>query len=156
MKISFLFVGGHKEAWLDHVSETYLKKISYFFKCDLVRLKPSKILRDEALEKKKSESSLILSQIKENDFVVLCDEKGKEFRSLELSKEFVKWVERSPSRIVFVIGGAFGFDERLYQRANYKLSLSKLTLNHHFAQIFIMEQVYRSISIWKNLPYHNE
>ncbi len=156
MKLAFIFVGGHKESWLIERGESYQKKIDYFFKTDILRLKPSQIARDSAELKLQQECRAILEQIQPQDFVVLCDERGKSLSSKKFSEQFVKWCESQKSRIVFVIGGAFGANEELKKRSNYQLSLSELTFNHHLAQLVILEQVYRGISIWKNLPYHND
>ncbi len=156
MKLAFVFVGGHKEAWLKELSEGYQKKISFYFKAEIVRLKPSQLGRESSEVKLKQECASILDLIEPNDFLVLCDERGKSLTSQKFSEQFVKWCETQKSRIVFVIGGAYGANDELKKRANFQLSLSELTFNHHLAQLVILEQVYRGISIWKNLPYHND
>ena len=156
MKLAFVFVGGHKEAWLKELSDGYQKKLNYFFKTEVLRVKPSQIARESSDLKLKQECEAILKLVEPQDFLVLCDERGKLLTSVKFSQQFVKWCENQKSRIVFVIGGAYGANEELKSRSNYQMSLSELTFNHHLAQLVILEQVYRAISIWKNLPYHND
>lgn len=156
MKLAFVFVGGNKESWLKDLSESYQKKLSFYFKTEIVRLKPSQLGRESSEVKLKQECQSILDLVQPQDYLVLCDEHGKSLSSIEFSKQFVKWCESQKSRIVFVIGGAYGANHELKKRANFQLSLSDLTFNHHLAQLVILEQVYRGISIWKNLPYHND
>ena len=156
MKLAFVFVGGHKEAWLTELSDSYQKKLNFYFKTEILRVKPAQIARDTSGLKLKQECQSILNHIKPQDFVVLCDERGKSFNSKKFSEQMVSWIENQKSRIVFVIGGAFGSSEELKKRSNFQLSLSEFTFNHHLAQVLILEQMYRAISIWKNLPYHND
>ncbi len=156
MKLAFVFVGGHKETWLKELSDSYQKKLSYFFKTEIIRIKPSQIARESAELKLKQECDSILKLIEPQDFLVLCDERGKLMSSQKFSQQFVKWCENQKSRIVFVIGGAYGANAELKDRSNFQLSLSELTFNHHLAQLVVLEQIYRAISIWKNLPYHND
>jgi 23S rRNA (pseudouridine1915-N3)-methyltransferase len=156
VKLAFVCVGGHKEKWLVELTEDYQKRLQFFFKTEVLRLKPSKISRESSNVKCREECEAILGQLEAQDFVVLCDEKGRTFTSSNFSKQLVKWCENQKSRIVFVICGAYGASENLKTRANFTLSLSELTFNHHFAQAILLEQIYRAIAIWKNLPYHNE
>ncbi len=105
---------------------------------------------------KKEESSIIFKHLESSDFLILLDEGGKEFGS----RAFAGWLEKqlsfSHKRIVFLIGGAFGFSEEIYQRSNFKLSLSKMTYSHQLIRIIFTEQLYRAFSIIKNEKYHND
>jgi 23S rRNA (pseudouridine1915-N3)-methyltransferase len=104
---------------------------------------------------KKSDSNLILAKINTTDFVVLLDEKGKEYDSMSFA-EFLKGHQLiSTKNLVFVIGGAYGFSEELYQRSNAKISLSRLTFSHQMVRLFFTEQLYRAFTIIKGESYHH-
>jgi 23S rRNA (pseudouridine1915-N3)-methyltransferase len=154
--LQFLFVGGDKEKWLQEFESEYVKKLARFYRTEVVRMKPSKDDRSNADVKRKAESKLYLDKFKPTDFVVVLDERGDQLTSLQFSKKLERWLATGRSRIVFCIGGAFGFDDEVRGRADAILSLSSFVLNHHLAQAVVFEQVYRAISIHKNLPYHNE
>ena len=87
---------------------------------------------------------------------LILDENGKEFNSLQLSKEINKWMNQSISNVIFIIGGPYGFDQSVYNRANLKISLSKLTFSHQMVRLFFVEQIYRSFTILKGEPYHHQ
>lgn len=155
MILHFLFVGGDKEAWLQDFDGEYREKLSRHYRLEVTRLKPTKEERANADQKRRAETDVILGKIKPTDWVVLFDERGDAMTSIKFAKAMEGWLSRGKSRIVFVVGGAFGFDEPLRLRADVMVSLSAMILNHHLAQAVVMEQVYRAISIQKNLPYHN-
>ncbi len=156
MKLAFIFVGGHKEEWLMELSQEYFKKLNFFCSTEIIRIKPSKLARASSAQKLAAETADILKVLKSDDLLVVCDEKGDPVTSKKLSEKMVRFFERGRPRLVFLIGGAFGFNDEIRERADWKLSLSNLTFNHHIAQAVLLEQVYRSFAIWKNLPYHNE
>ncbi len=156
MILQFLFVGGDKEKWLQEFEAEYVKRVSRFYRTEVIRMKPSKDDRANAVVKRKAESKLFLEKVKPTDFVIVLDERGDQLTSLQFSKKLERWLSLGRSRIVFCIGGAFGFDDEVRTRADAVLSLSSFVLNHHLAQAVVLEQVYRAISIQKNLPYHNE
>ena len=116
-------------------------------------LKNTKSLTHE--QQKEKEGELILKQIQTADFVVLLDEHGKEYRSVE----FASWLQQKQhvaKRLVFVIGGPYGFSDAVYKRADEKVSLSKMTFSHQMVRLIITEQIYRSCTIIKGEPYHHE
>ncbi len=156
MILQCLFVGGDNEPWMREFEAEYEKKVSRFYKTEVVRMKPSKDDRALGDVKRKSESKLFLDRLKPNDYVVVFDERGENFTSIQFSKKMERWLAAGRARIVFCVGGAFGFDEEMRSRADQVVSLSSFVLNHHLAQAVVLEQVYRAISIQKNLPYHNE
>jgi 23S rRNA (pseudouridine1915-N3)-methyltransferase len=156
MKLAFVFVGGHKENWLLELSSSYIEKIGYFCPVELIRLKPSRQGRATKEIKLADETADLLRVLKKDDLVVICDEKGEQVTSIKLSAKLVKLFERGKPRVVILIGGAYGFGPEIRQRADWTWSFSLLTLNHHFAQALVLEQTYRALTIWKNLPYHNE
>lgn len=156
MKFEFLFVGGEREKWLQEFEREYATKIGYHYRVEVTRMKPSKDDRSQAEVKKKAESELFISKFKPTDFVVLFDERGDDLTSVQFAKKMEQWLTRGKSRMLFCIGGAFGFNDEIRSRADAVISLSSFVLNHHVAQAVVLEQVYRAISIQKNLPYHNE
>lgn len=156
MNLRFLFVGGEKVSWLDLFCTEYEKKISRFFKAEIVRMRPSKDDRGQSSFKQKYEAKLFLEKFKSTDFVVVFDERGESYSSQQFSKQFERWLAGGKSRVVFCVGGAFGFDDEVRKRADKIVSLSSFIMNHHLAQAVVLEQVYRALTIQKNLPYHNE
>jgi len=99
---------------------------------------------------------MILKHIELNDKVVLLDEKGKQFTSVAFSEYIAKKIMSSHKRMIFVIGGPYGFSERIYQRANNKISLSTMTFSHQMIRLIFVEQLYRAMTILKGEPYHHE
>jgi 23S rRNA (pseudouridine1915-N3)-methyltransferase len=106
-------------------------------------------------QQKTMEGELILKQLQPSDTLVLLDEHGKEFRSIELAK-WLEQKQQTARRLVFVIGGPYGFSEAIYKRANEQLSLSKLTFSHQMVRLVFTEQIYRACTILKGEPYHHE
>ena len=102
------------------------------------------------------ESDLILSYLSQNDYVILLDEKGKIYNSKSFSKKIENFLLHSQKRLIFIVGGAFGFNDKLKTRANEMLSLSNMTFSHQIIRLFFLEQLYRSFTIINNHPYHNE
>ena len=112
-------------------------------------------LRSEK-EQKTEEAKLILKELKPSDHLVLLDEKGKQFTSIEFSKFIQQKQNSGIKRLVFLIGGPFGFAEEVYERANFKLGLSTLTFSHQMVRLFFMEQLYRAYTILGGEKYHHE
>lgn len=155
MKISFLYLETSKESWLQEAVELYSKKISRFSQFEIQKMKSPSLDRSSKEQKLKAEEKLIFNKIQPDDYLIVFDERGKEQTSIQFSEEFKKIIDRSPRRIVFLIGGAFGVSSEVLNRAQAKVSLSKLIFNHHVAIVVGLEQIYRSFTIQKNLPYHN-
>jgi len=105
---------------------------------------------------KTEEGKLLLQKLNNIDFVVLLDERGKEHRSVEFADWLQNVFNQGPKQIVFVVGGPYGFSDEVYDRANAKLALSKMTFSHQMIRVFFVEQLYRGFSILKNEPYHHE
>lgn len=157
MKIVFIYVAGGKEPFAELAESVYQKKISRFIPFEIIQIKAKSAGRDDAQFKKKAESDKIIEMLKVDDFVVLFDESGHKFNSsLEFSQAVVKAVESGKKRVVFIIGGAFGFTEEVRSRSQQSYSMSRLTLNHHVAKVVALEQIYRAFTIWKSIPYHND
>ncbi|MGA9271601.1 MAG: 23S rRNA (pseudouridine(1915)-N(3))-methyltransferase RlmH [Lutimonas sp.] len=157
MKIKILAVGKTDDKNLEILIGKYMKRLTHYLSVTLETLpdvKNSKNLSER--EQKKLEGELILKKIQTTDQVVLLDEKGKEFRSVEFAKYLQKKMNAGTRNLILVIGGPYGFSEGLYQRANGKLSLSKMTMSHQMIRLFLVEQVYRAFTILRNEPYHHE
>ena len=141
--------------WFDHCQEIYLEKISHFCKIGVLHLKSPSLDRDQSSEKLKAEEAILLKRLTTDDYVILLDERGKKFDSMQFADAHVKAISSGKKRLVFVIGGAFGVTEAVKQRANLVLCLSTLVMNHLIAEAVLLEQIYRSFTIQKRIPYHN-
>jgi len=157
MKITLLSIGKTDDKFIQEGIDKYLKRLKFYISFNFVvipDLKNSKNLSEE--QQKEKEATLLQKHIHPQDLVVLLDEQGKEFRSVEFSKYFEKMLINSVQHVVFIIGGPYGFDSTIYERANQKLSLSKMTFSHQMIRLFFVEQVYRAFTIMKGEPYHHE
>lgn len=155
MHTSVCCVLSDSPAWLKEIQAAYTKKIKPFGPFEIKEIKPKKHGRDQADFKKSAESQLLLDQLKDQDFVVLLDENGKDLNSFEFSKKMERWQNSGKKRLVFLIGGAYGASDELKARAQDSVRLSSLTMNHWMAQAVLLEQIYRAHAIQKGLPYHN-
>jgi len=155
MKIVFLYLESQKEDWALEAQSLYTEKIKRFSEFEIIKIKSPSIARDNKTHKVEEESKLVLSKLKSDDYLLLFDENGKLFDSIEFAQNFKRVQEANPKRIVFLIGGAFGVSEEIKKRANQKLSLSKMVMNHHVALSVALEQIYRTLTILKGIPYHN-
>lgn len=155
MKIAFIYLESQKEDWALEAQALYSEKIKRFSDFEIIKIKSPSIARDNKEYKVEEEAKLILSKLKSDDYLALFDECGKLFDSIEFARNFERMQESNPKRIVFLIGGAFGVSEEIKKRANQKLSLSKMVMNHHVALGMALEQIYRAFTIIKGIPYHN-
>jgi 23S rRNA (pseudouridine1915-N3)-methyltransferase len=157
MKIEFLYLKGKSSAWAEDAANDYVTKIEKFFSFSRIALKSKSSDRDHSADKTAADSNAILAKLSDSDTVILFDESGKTFKnSVEFSKELIKFLGRQSPKVVFIIGGPYGFSEEIKNRAQARWSLSPLTMNHHVAQVAALEQIYRALTIWRGLPYHNE
>lgn len=136
--------------------ERYVARIRSFTKLDWHLLKPNQDRWLSTASIQQKEATKILGAIEPRDFVVLCDEHGRELRSPELALHFAKWQECGNRRLVWVVGGAMGVSEQVKERANFVLALSKMTLPHALARVILVEQIYRAFCIQAGHPYHHE
>ena len=137
--------------------DEYKKRLGRYIKFQLVvipDLKNNKNLTES--QQKEKEGELILAQIETSDLVVLLDEKGKQFTSVSFSNYLQKKMNSGLKRLVFVIGGPYGFGDEVYKRANEKVSLSSMTFSHQMVRLFAIEQLYRAFTILRNEPYHHQ
>ncbi|MDP4238788.1 MAG: 23S rRNA (pseudouridine(1915)-N(3))-methyltransferase RlmH [Bacteroidota bacterium] len=157
MKIILLTVGKTTNIHLIKLQEEYQNRLKFYLSFELnviPELKNTKKL--SVSEQQEKEADLILKQIELTDEVVLLDEKGKQFTSVAFSDYISKKIMASHKRIIFVVGGPYGFSERVYQRANGKISLSSMTFSHQMIRLIFVEQLYRAMTILKGEPYHHE
>lgn len=153
----FLVTGKTIDASLLKLEEVYLKRLQRYTSLTyeiIPALKNTKNLSPS--EQKEQEGKLILSKCQSGDYLILLDENGKEFTSSGMAEWLQKQFHISARRLVFSVGGPYGFDEAVYQRADTRISLSKLTFSHQMARLFFLEQLYRSFTILHNEPYHHE
>ena len=156
MKTELILVGRTTDKHFQAGIEDYAGRIGHYMPFGITvinELKSTKSLSEE--QQKTAEGKLIMKQLQTSDTVVLLDEKGREMRSVELAR----WLEQKQAtarRLVFVIGGPYGFSQEVYDRADEKLSLSKLTFSHQMVRLVFTEQIYRACTIIKGEPYHHE
>lgn len=157
MKTTLLVVGRTVEKHYITAIEDYLQRTKHFMSFDMEvipELKNTKSLSAE--QQKEKEGELICKALQSGDVIVLLDEHGKEMRSIE----FADWMKRKMNtvnkRLVFIIGGPYGFSEKVYQLAHEKISMSKMTFSHQMIRLIFVEQIYRAMTILNGGPYHHE
>lgn len=156
MKITLLVVGKTTSAQVESLIQEYQKRLAHYipFTLQVVpELKNTKALTSD--QQKQAEGELILRAVAQNADLVLLDERGKEYRSIEFA-DYIQKKMSSGRDVVFVVGGPYGFSEAVYQRANGKISLSKMTFSHQMVRLFFVEQIYRAMTILRGEPYHHE
>ena len=157
MKIVLLTVGKTSQKNIKEEIILYSKRLSHYtdFKLEAIpSLKSSTKFNQSEL--KKSEGKLIIKYLNSSDYVILLDENGKSYSSINFSKKIEKFMLNSFKRVVFVIGGAFGFSDELYSYCNEKVSLSNMTFSHQMVRLFFVEQLYRAFTIINNEKYHHQ
>ena len=157
MRMKLLTVGKTDIRWVREGLENYVSRIGHYVPFELKEIPELKGTAALSREQVKSrEGELILKQIGSSDEVVLLDERGREMRSLELADWLGERLSHSGRDLVFVIGGAYGFSEAVYARADGRLSLSKMTFSHQLVRTIFAEQLYRAFTILRGEPYHHE
>ena len=155
MKIFVLCIGKTHSAYLKEGIGIYLDRLKHYTKLDYQELPdvPAKGLSPDML--KQREGEIILKNIRNDDFLLLLDEKGEEFTSREFASLLQKRMNSGAKQMVLVIGGAFGFSKDVYQRADGKISFSRMTFSHEMIRLLLTEQLYRGFSILKGEGYHH-
>ena len=157
MTIKLLAIGKTDSSELQKLIEVYQKRLQHYisFEIDLIPdLKKTKNLSEE--QQKTKEGELILKKLAPTDVLILFDEKGKNYYSVEFANYLQKKMNSGIKQLVFLIGGPYGFSDEVYQKATGKISLSKMTFSHQMVRLFITEQIYRAYTILKNEPYHHQ
>ena len=155
--MTLLCVGKTDEKYIEEGIAKYTKRLIHYVKFNITvipDIKNSKNLSQD--QQKEKEADLILKQVDNSDTLMLLDEKGQQYRSVDFSKLLDKNMVSNVQHMVVVIGGPYGFSDRVYQRANGLLSLSKMTFSHQMIRLFFVEQLYRAFSIMRGEPYHHE
>jgi 23S rRNA (pseudouridine1915-N3)-methyltransferase len=155
MKIILLVVGKTSHSWIQEGIATYQDRLAFYAPFELKVIPDTKAQKRNAEDIKRLEGEAIIKQLETGDFVVLLDEKGKQYSSTEFAQQLQKWLNAAPRRLVFVVGGAYGFSRQVQERANNKMSLSRLTFTHQMVRPFFAEQLYRAFTILRGEKYHN-
>ena len=156
MTIKLLAIGKTDSHELQNLIEDYQKRLGFYVKFEfdiLPDLKNTKNLTED--QQKQKEGELILSKLNPSDVLILLDENGKQTDSVGFSNYLQKHMNSGIKQLVFVIGGPYGFSQEIYNKANGKLSLSKMTFSHQMVRLFVIEQLYRAFTILRNEPYHH-
>lgn len=157
MQIELIVVGKTDSKEVAALVEMYAKRINHYCKFAITILPDLRNTKSlSARQQNKSEGERILVLLGDGDYVVLLDERGKEFRSMEFAEWTRKRMTSGLKRLVFVIGGPYGFSEEVYARANELISLSRMTFSHQIVRAIFAEQIYRAFTILNNEPYHHE
>ncbi len=157
MKIILLAIGKTDNKQLNSIIEDYQKRLKHYINYQIEIIPDIKNVKNlSEKQQKEKEGELIISKLQSSDQIVLLDEHGKQFRSIEFSKYLQKKMNAGTRRLVFIIGGPYGFSEDVYNRSKEKISLSAMTFSHQMIRLFMTEQIYRGFTILKNEPYHHE
>lgn len=155
MKTILILVGKTQNKHFIAGINDYTERIAHYMPFEIRTIPELKTPRVSPRPNKRKEGQLILQELQNSDTVVLLDEHGKEFRSIELA-DWLQHKQNTARRLVFVIGGPYGFSPEVYARANDKISLSRLTFSHQMVRLIFVEQLYRACTIIKGEPYHHE
>ena len=156
MTTTLLFVGKTTDAHIDILCQEYLRRLTHYLPVQvqtIPELRDTKALTPE--QPKQAEGELILRAVPQSAELILLDEHGREYRSMEFAQVMQKKMS-SGRDIFFVIGGPYGFSQSVYDRANGKISLSQMTFSHQMVRLFLIEQIYRAMTILRGEPYHHE
>lgn len=157
MKVEFWVVGKTSYAYIEEGEQVYSKRLRRYFPFKTRVLKAAKARKNQnPSELAAQEAEYILQQLQNGDHLILLDERGKQYRSVAFAQHLQQLLNGTARRLIFLVGGAYGFAPSLYQRANEQWSLSKMTFSHQMIRLFALEQLYRGMSILHNEPYHNE
>jgi 23S rRNA (pseudouridine1915-N3)-methyltransferase len=156
MTIKLLGIGKTDDRALQDLTEVYIKRLQFYNKFEFELIPDLKKIKNlDENQQKQKEGELILNKLSTSDFVVLLDENGKQFSSEAFSEYIQKRLNSGLKQLVFIIGGPYGFSQDIYNRADAKLALSKMTFSHQMVRLFFVEQLYRGFTILKNEPYHH-
>ena len=157
MKLQFVVIGKTLDKYLDALIQEYAGRVKHYlpFEMEVIpELKNTKSLSFE--QQKQREAELLQKTFREGDYVVLLDENGREFTSVEFANYLQQKQSVAARRLVFVVGGPYGFAPEIYALAKEKISLSRMTFSHQMVRLFFVEQLYRGLTILRGEPYHHE
>ena len=157
MRTTLILVGKTVNKHFVELIDDYAARVKHYMGFDIITIPELKNTKNLSIDQQKQqEGELILRQLQAGDHVVLLDEHGKEFRSIDFSKYMEQKMQTVGKRLVFIIGGPYGFSPDVYAKANEKLSLSKMTFSHQMVRTIFAEQLYRAFTIIRGEPYHHE
>lgn len=157
MKITLLTVGKTDRDWVRQGLDIYVSRLKHYIPFSIVEIPELKNVSSLTKEQIRTrEGELILRNLRPTDDVILLDERGKEYSSVELARILQDKINYTGKDIVYIIGGAYGFSEAVYRRADSRLSLSRMTFSHQMVRAIFAEQIYRAFTIMKGEPYHHE
>jgi len=157
MTIKLIAIGKTDSVSLQDLIKEYENRLKHYVKFELVIIPDIKNVKNlSETQQKEKEGVLILKKLNTTDVLILLDENGKQFGSVEFSDYLQKKMNSGIKQLVFVIGGPYGFSDAIYTKAQAKISLSKMTFSHQMVRLFIVEQLYRAFTILKNEPYHHQ
>ena len=157
MKITLLVVGKTTTGYLKPGIDDYTARLGHYVPFDIQYVQDARNTRNlSETQQKQNEGRSILTTVDKGDYVVLLDEHGREMTSMQFSEYLQKRMSSGVRRVVFVIGGPYGFSQEVYDRANEKISLSKMTFSHEMVRVIFAEQLYRAFTILNHEPYHHE
>lgn len=157
MKISLFVIGKTDNNFFAEAFKEYQKRLTHYINFEYIEIPDVKNTKNMSEEQQKvKESESFIKCINPGDYIVLLDEKGKEYTSMKFAEYIEKKMHSIPKRLVFLIGGPYGFSEEIYKLSNEKLTLSKMTFSHQMVRVIFVEQLYRAFTIINNEPYHHE
>ncbi|MDH6343617.1 23S rRNA (pseudouridine1915-N3)-methyltransferase [Parabacteroides sp. PFB2-12] len=157
MKVAFVVIGKTDSPYFSEAIREYQSRLGHYIPFEMQVLPDIKNVRNlSESQQKEKEGELILKALQPGDYLVLLDEKGKEFTSMQFAAYIEKKTHTVSRRLVFVVGGPYGFSESVYKAASEKISLSKMTFSHQMIRVIFLEQLYRAMTILNNEPYHHE
>ena len=157
MKIALLQTGKTTDRNISDLVDLYSKRIKKYISFEVITIPELKNTKNMPVpEQQMKEATKIIQSVSDDDYIVLLDEKGKEYRTIEFSSFLEKAFLLPKKRIIFIIGGPWGFSDSVYAKANQKISLSKMTFSHQMVRLLFLEQLYRVFTIIKGEPYHHE
>ena len=157
MKITLLLTGKTTDKHVAELVDLYTNRIKKYTAFDIVTIPELKNTKNMPVQEQKDREAVkIIQTLTDDDYIILLDEKGKELKTIEFSVALEKMFFLPKKRIIFIIGGPWGFSEKVYSRADYKMSLSKMTFPHQLVRLLFLEQLYRVFTIIKGEPYHHE
>lgn len=156
MEIALMTIGKTSIPFVKSGIEEYYKRLKRYINFSIIELPDLKAKVSSELQQKQKEGELILDKTCSSDYMVLLDENGKEYTSMEFAGYLEKLMIFGKKRIIFIVGGPYGFSDAVYTRADAKLSLSRMTFNHEMVRLFFIEQIYRGMTILRGEPYHHQ
>ncbi|MEO6883792.1 MAG: 23S rRNA (pseudouridine(1915)-N(3))-methyltransferase RlmH [Bacteroidia bacterium] len=156
MKITFIAIGKTTDEYIKTGFQLYENRLKHYLNFDFKILPELKNTKNVSLtEQKKAEGNLLLKELKPTDLLILLDEKGKSFSSVEFSTYLQQTMNKGFKNVVFAIGGPYGFSDEVYAKASDKIALSRMTFSHQMVRLIFAEQLYRAMTILKKEPYHH-